>query len=321
LDADGVRVENHSFTPWGEKTPWLSATQTLPETKGWIGERYDEDAGLQYLNARYYDPKLGLFIQPDWFEVTKPGVGTNRYSYSFNDPVNKLDPNGNATASQAAAISNDVYFPDGHPDASKDLPDDVSRLTAKERDALFPGAIWEDEKTGFRAGAYQINSTREIVIAFAGTQDMKDWGANGAQAATGTSAQHQQAIALAQLASGRFDNRPGALSFTGHSLGGGLALTGANSLQTSFARVNHHRDVKTFNPAGIAIGPHNAIDLAIKGLTGKNAKMENHVMAFDPLNIVNTFGFAVPGSTVYHSPKSPTWDPHSIRAFRGPNEW
>ena len=96
MDADGVRVENHSFTPWGEKTPWLSATQTLPETKGWIGERYDEDAGLQYLNARYYDPKLGLFLQPDWFEVAKPGVGTNRYSYSVNDPVNKLDPNGNA---------------------------------------------------------------------------------------------------------------------------------------------------------------------------------------------------------------------------------
>ena len=46
LDAAGVRVENHSFNPWGEKTPWLSATQTLPETKGWIGEHYDEDAGL-----------------------------------------------------------------------------------------------------------------------------------------------------------------------------------------------------------------------------------------------------------------------------------
>ncbi len=36
-----------------------------------------------------------MFIQPDWFEVTKPGVGTNRYAYSGNDPVNKMDPNGN----------------------------------------------------------------------------------------------------------------------------------------------------------------------------------------------------------------------------------
>ncbi|MDA5094059.1 hypothetical protein O2N63_08145 [Aliiroseovarius sp. KMU-50] len=36
-----------------------------------------------------------MFIQPDWFEVTQPGAGTNRCSYSFNDPVNLSDPNGN----------------------------------------------------------------------------------------------------------------------------------------------------------------------------------------------------------------------------------
>lgn len=72
-----------------------AAGLATPETKGWIGERHDADAGLQYLNARYYDPVLGLFIQPDWFEVTKPGVGTNRFSYSHNDPVNKFDPGGN----------------------------------------------------------------------------------------------------------------------------------------------------------------------------------------------------------------------------------
>jgi RHS repeat-associated protein len=65
------------------------------ETKRFVGERYDAGAGLLYLNARYYDPKLALFIQPDWFEVAKTGVGTNRYSYSFNDPVNKFDPGGN----------------------------------------------------------------------------------------------------------------------------------------------------------------------------------------------------------------------------------
>ncbi|MBZ0216966.1 MAG: hypothetical protein K8F25_10470, partial [Fimbriimonadaceae bacterium] len=57
--------------------------------------RYDEHAELQFLNNRYYDPELALFIQPDWLGVTEPGVGTNRYAYANNDPVNKLDPNGN----------------------------------------------------------------------------------------------------------------------------------------------------------------------------------------------------------------------------------
>ncbi|MEM9421917.1 MAG: RHS repeat-associated core domain-containing protein, partial [Pseudomonadota bacterium] len=65
------------------------------EDKGFIGERYDADAGLQFLNNRYYDPELALFIQPDWLPITEQGVGTNRYAYANNDPINKLDPNGN----------------------------------------------------------------------------------------------------------------------------------------------------------------------------------------------------------------------------------
>ena len=93
--AAGLRLESAVYKPFGEQSEWLSPGQTAPETKGWIGERYDADAGLQYLNARYYDPLLGMFLQPDWFEVMEPGVGTNRYSYSFNDPVNKMDPGGN----------------------------------------------------------------------------------------------------------------------------------------------------------------------------------------------------------------------------------
>ena len=36
-----------------------------------------------------------MFIQADWPSPTEPGVGTNRYAYSANDPVNKLDPRGN----------------------------------------------------------------------------------------------------------------------------------------------------------------------------------------------------------------------------------
>lgn len=90
-----MKIESAVYKPFGEQSEWLSPSQSAPEDKGWIGERYDADAGLQYLNARYYDPVLGMFLQPDWFEVTKAGVGTNRYAYSFNDPVNKMDPGGN----------------------------------------------------------------------------------------------------------------------------------------------------------------------------------------------------------------------------------
>lgn len=58
-----------------------------------------------------------MFIQPDWFDPTEPGVGTNRYAYSFNDPINKSDPNGNCIAGCERSVLEDVAE---HADEIKD---------------------------------------------------------------------------------------------------------------------------------------------------------------------------------------------------------
>lgn len=50
---------------------------------------------LTTLFALFASQASAMFIQPDWLDPTEPGVGTNRYAYSGNDPVNRLDPNGN----------------------------------------------------------------------------------------------------------------------------------------------------------------------------------------------------------------------------------
>ncbi|AVW92989.1 RHS repeat domain-containing protein [Celeribacter baekdonensis] len=93
--ANGSLVKTSTYAPFGEAFDEMLSLTAADETKGFIGERFDADAGLQYLNARYYDPRLGLFIQPDWLDPTQLGVGLNRYSYSANDPVNLRDPKGN----------------------------------------------------------------------------------------------------------------------------------------------------------------------------------------------------------------------------------
>ena len=103
----GALGKRSTYRPFGGITDFNVAPAVAAETKGFIGERYDEDSGLQYLNARYFDPELGRFIQPDWFEVTKAGVGTNRYAYAGNDPVNLRDPGGNATFVQKGTEAQD----------------------------------------------------------------------------------------------------------------------------------------------------------------------------------------------------------------------
>jgi RHS repeat-associated protein len=86
--------ETSTYTAYGKRTQTPAAAGTTDETKGYIGEREDPEAGLVYLNARYYDPAIGRFISPDWWDPNQPGVGTNRYAYSENDPINKSDPSG-----------------------------------------------------------------------------------------------------------------------------------------------------------------------------------------------------------------------------------
>jgi hypothetical protein len=45
---------------------------------------------------------LARFITPDDWDPLLVGVGTNRYAYAENDPVNKSDPNGHAMQPEAA---------------------------------------------------------------------------------------------------------------------------------------------------------------------------------------------------------------------------
>lgn len=95
-NAAGETVSESRYRAYGERSDVQTAT--IRESKGWIGERDDPEVGLTYLNARYYDPVIARFIQPDWWDPTDPAVGTNRYAYGLNNPILQKDPSGHAIA-------------------------------------------------------------------------------------------------------------------------------------------------------------------------------------------------------------------------------
>jgi len=68
---------------------------TVATEYGFTGQREGKNIGLYYYNARWYDPYVGRFIQPDTI-VPEPGSpqAYNRYSYVYNNPVTYSDPTG-----------------------------------------------------------------------------------------------------------------------------------------------------------------------------------------------------------------------------------
>ena len=59
------------------------------------GYYYDNETGLYYLNARYYDPSIGRFISLTILDETKGHInGLNLYMYCNNNPIMYVDPSG-----------------------------------------------------------------------------------------------------------------------------------------------------------------------------------------------------------------------------------
>ena len=63
---------------------------------GYTGHKYDNDLGLSYMQARYYDPVIGRFYSNDPVGFTGEVDTFNRYAYAANNPYKYVDPNGEA---------------------------------------------------------------------------------------------------------------------------------------------------------------------------------------------------------------------------------
>jgi RHS repeat-associated protein len=96
---DGTVLQSLYYKPYGET--WVTVgTPTDDITRLFTGQEYDKETGMYYMNARYYDPSLAVFICPD------PAMsGANHYGYCDGNPVMFNDPTGMMWGSENYAAS------------------------------------------------------------------------------------------------------------------------------------------------------------------------------------------------------------------------
>ena len=116
LDSTGTAVVKYKYDAFGNCS-WLESTNNDLAQSNPIRYRsycYDEDTGLYYLNARYYNPQWRRFISPAGASSLNPDSvnGLNAYVYCSNNPVGVAYIGalaGRNSGGLVSSVANSVY--------------------------------------------------------------------------------------------------------------------------------------------------------------------------------------------------------------------
>jgi RHS repeat-associated protein len=90
-NSDQSLPTSYTYDPFGQtSTTGTSSTNPYQYTG-----RENDNTGLQYNRARYYNPALGTFTSQD--PLGQSGSGPNLYQYASQDPTNQTDPTGESS--------------------------------------------------------------------------------------------------------------------------------------------------------------------------------------------------------------------------------
>jgi RHS repeat-associated protein len=272
-------VEEHSNT---NRTPYL-----------FNGKELDDETGLYYYGARYYDARTSIWVSVDPLADKMPSWSP--YNYCFSNPVILADPDGRKpTPREAAAMAAHIYG---------DKPDKLLRGGWHVSTREIQGVAYNDPKTGLRSALYERTITSgknkgkvEYAYVTAGTEaQLADVKADVVQP-LGVSAQYKQSVDNARKISNELKKTDSELTYTGHSLGGGEAA--ANAYATG-------RDAITFNAAGVSATTVRA-NGGTAGVLGKDFNIDAYYMLSDPLNDAQDASWMMPKVNGERHPMMPT---------------
>ena len=104
-NLDGEVVQHIEYVPFGEV--FIEERNSIWNTPYLFNAKeFDEETGLYYYGARYYDPRLSLWISTDKSAIIAPGYSP--YTFCKNNPNIMVDPNGNFPIFINGRTSNDT---------------------------------------------------------------------------------------------------------------------------------------------------------------------------------------------------------------------
>ena len=97
--ATGKIIAKHLYDAWGKCVSVENADGYTIGTANpfrYRGYYYDNETGFYYLNSRYYNPEVGRFVNSDAYATTNVFglLGSNMFSYCYNNPIKYSDDNG-----------------------------------------------------------------------------------------------------------------------------------------------------------------------------------------------------------------------------------
>jgi RHS repeat-associated protein len=90
IDSSGNLAGQYTFNPYGDVRGHAGVSTPF----AYAGQYTDSESGLQYLQARYYDPPTAQFLTVD----PLASVTRQTYGYAVGDPLTGSDPSGLACA-------------------------------------------------------------------------------------------------------------------------------------------------------------------------------------------------------------------------------
>lgn len=91
----GVAHQFFLYNAWGENMHTYNRTsQGFNSPYRFNGKEFDQETGLAYYGARYYDNKISMWLSVDPLAMSGKNMTMSPYQFTDNNPVMLVDPNG-----------------------------------------------------------------------------------------------------------------------------------------------------------------------------------------------------------------------------------